>query len=62
MLQYGIYINKVFKKNITDSNLTFIAPNLPEGVFSGNVSITVRPVNRFGEGPADNATAEISKP
>jgi len=62
MLLYKVYIDDVFQKNVTEPTVTFNAlTELPEEAFLGNVRLTVRPVNRFGEGPVDNVTAEISK-
>ena len=48
--------------NVTSpiTTLTFTAPSLPEGVFTGNVVVTVTAVSGIGLGPAsDPATAEI---
>ena len=42
------------------NTLTFTAPSLPDGVFTGTVVVMVTAVNRFGIGPtSDPATAEI---
>ena len=42
------------------TTLTFTAPSLPDGVFTGTVVVMVTAVSRFGIGPAsDPATAEI---
>ena len=48
--------------NVTNSTttLTFTAPSLPDGVFTGTVVVMVIAVNQFGVGPAsDLATAKI---
>ena len=48
--------------NVTSSitMLTFTAPSLPEGVFTGTVVVTVIAVNSVGLSPvSDPATAEI---
>ena len=45
--------------NSSATTLTFIAPSLPNGVFTGTVVVMVMVVNRFGRGPAGAATAEI---
>ena len=46
--------------NSSTTTLTFTAPSLPDGVFTGTVVVTVTAVNRLGIGPAsDPATAEI---
>ena len=42
------------------TTLTFTAPSLPDGVFTGTAVVMVTAVNRLGIGPAsDPATAEI---
>ena len=42
------------------TTITFTAPSLPDGVFTGTVVVLVTAVNRLGIGPAsDPATAEI---
>ena len=47
--------------NSSTTTLTFTAPSLPDGVFSGTVVVMVTAVNRFGVGPAsDPAIAVIS--
>ena len=46
--------------NSSTTKLTFTAPSLPDGVFSGTVVVMVTAVNRIGMGPAsDPAIAEI---
>ena len=49
--------------SVTNSTttLTFTAPSLPDGVFTGTVVVMVTVVNQFGVGPAsDPATAKIN--
>ena len=42
------------------TTLTFTAPSLPDGVFTGTVVVMVTAVHQLGIGPAsDPATAEI---
>ena len=45
--------------NSSTTTLTFIAPSLPDGVFTGTVVVMVTAVNRLGIGPASAANAEI---
>ena len=45
--------------NSSTTTLTFIAPSLPDGVFTGTVVVMVTAVNRLGIGPASEVTAEI---
>ena len=46
--------------NSSTTTLTFTAPSLPDGVFTGTVVVMVTAVNVYGIGPAsDPATAEI---
>ena len=50
-------------KNVTSSTttLTFIAPSLPDGVFTGTVVVTVSGVNRLERGqPSKSETAVIN--
>ena len=58
-----MYYNGTMKDvNSSTTNLTFTAPSLPDGVFSGTVVVIVTAVNRFGIGPAsDPVTAIIGK-
>ena len=47
--------------NSSTTTLTFTAPSLPDGVFSGTVVVMVTAVNRFGIGQAsDPETAVIN--
>ena len=46
--------------NSSTTTLTFIAPSLPDGVFTGTIVVMVTAVSSIGVGPAsDPATAEI---
>ena len=42
--------------NVTSptTTLTFTAPSLPDGVFTGTVVVMVTAVSRYGVGPASN--------
>ena len=56
-----MYYNETMM-NVSSSTttLTFIAPSLPDGVFTGIVIVMVTAMNRFGVGPtSDPVTAEI---
>ena len=59
---YRVYYNGTMKGvNGSTTTLTFTAPSLPDGVFSGTVVVMVTAVNRFGIGPAsDPAIAVIN--
>ena len=49
--------------NFTNSTtiLTFTAPSLPDGVFTGSVVVMVTAISRYGVGPPSvPATAEIN--
>ena len=51
-------------QNVTSptTTLTFTAPSLPDGVFDGNITVTVSAINRFGRGtPSDPENFVISK-
>ena len=43
-------------QNVTSPTtiLTFTAPSLPDRVFSGNITVTVTAINRFGRGTTSN--------
>ena len=46
--------------NSSNTTLTFTAPSLPDGVFTGTVVVMVTAVNRYGMGLAsDPATTRI---
>ena len=52
---YQVYYNGTMKNvNSSTTTLTFTAPSLPVGVFSGIVVVMVTAVNRFGNGPASD--------
>ena len=54
-LVYEVNYNGTMR-NVSSSTtiLTFTAPSLPDGVFSGNITVTVTAINRFGRGmPSD---------
>ena len=62
-LEYEVYYNGT-TINVTSptTTLTFIAPSLPDGVFTGTVVVMVTAINRFGRGtPSDSDSFEISK-
>ena len=40
--------------NSSTTTLTFTAPSLPDGVFTGTVVVMVTAVSRYGIGPASN--------
>ena len=40
--------------NSSNTTLTFTAPSLPDGVFTGTVVVMVTAMNRFGLGPPSN--------
>ena len=47
--------------NSSTTTLTFTAPSLPDGVFTGTVVVMVIAINQYGVGPtSDPATAEIN--
>ena len=47
--------------NSSTTTLTFTAPSLPDGVFTGTVVVMVTAVSIFAVGPASEpATAEIN--
>ena len=47
--------------NSSTTTLTFTAPSLPDGVFTGTVVVTVATTSRYGLGPAsDPETAQIT--
>ena len=52
---YQVYYNGTMK-NVTSSTttLTFTAPSLPDGVFTGTIVVMVTAVNRYGMGPTSN--------
>ena len=40
--------------NSSTTTLTFTAPSLPDGVFTGTVVVMVTAVSRYGVGPASD--------
>ena len=57
---YQVYYNGTLKDvNSSTSTLTFTAPSLSDGVFSGTVVVMVTAVNRFGVGPASDPAIAI---
>ena len=47
--------------NSSTTTLTFTAPSLPDGVFTGTVVVMVTAINIFGVGPTSHpAIAEIN--
>ena len=59
---YQVYYNGTMI-NVTSSttSLTFTAPSLPDGVFTGIIVVMVTAINRYGIGPpSDSDTAVIT--
>ena len=54
------YNGTMMNVNSSTTTLTFTAPPLPIGVFTGTVVVMVSAVNRFGVGPASLASADIN--
>ena len=61
-LVYEVNYNGTMQNvTIPTTILTFTAPSLPDGVFSGNIIVTVTAINRFGRGmPSDPKNFLIS--
>ena len=59
---YKVYYNgTIMNVNISTTTLTFTAPSLPDGVFTGTVVVTVTAISRYGVGPvSDHETAIIT--
>ena len=54
------YSGMIVNVDSSTTTLTFTAPSLPDGVFTGTVVVMVTVVGSVGVGPAsDPATAEI---
>ena len=52
---YQVYYNGIMLNvNSSTTTLTFIAPSLPDDMFTSTVVIMVTAVNRYGVGPASN--------
>ena len=45
--------------NSSTTTLTFTAPSLPDGVFTGTVVVMVTAINRYGMGPASDPAIAI---
>ena len=45
--------------NSSTTTLTFTAPSLPDGVFTGTVVVTVTATSRYGIGPASNPETAV---
>ena len=55
------YNGTMMNVNSSTTSLTFTAPSLPNGVFTGTVVVTVTASNRYGIGPpSDSDTAIIT--
>ena len=58
--EYQVSYNGTTKNvNSSTTTLTFTAPSLPDGVFSGTVVVMVTAVNRFGIGPASDPKTTV---
>ena len=59
---YQVYYNgTMMNVNSSTTTLTFTAPSLPNGVFTGTVFVMVTATNRYGIGPpSDSDTAIIT--
>ena len=54
------YSGMIVNVDSSTTTLTFTAPSLPDGVFTGTIVVMVIGVSEFGIGPASNpGTAEI---
>ena len=57
---YQVYYNgTMMNVNSSTTTLTFTAPSLPDGVFTGTVVVMVTAVNRYGVGPASNPESAV---
>ena len=54
------YNGTMMNVNSSTTTLAFIAPSLPDGVFSGTVVVMVTVVNRLGVGSASPSSADIN--
>ena len=59
---YQVYYNgTMMNVNSSTTTLTFTAPSLPDGVFTGTVVVMVTAVNRYGIGPdSDPKTTTVT--
>ena len=55
---YQVYYNGTMM-NVNSSTLTFTAPSLPHGVFTGTVVVMVTATSRYGIGPASDPEVAI---
>ena len=53
------YNGTMMNVNSSTTTLTFTAPSLPDGMFTGTVVVMVTAVNRFGVGPTSEPVAAI---
>ena len=57
---YQVYYNgTTINVNSSTTTLIFIAPSLPDGVFTGTVVVMVIGINEFGIGPASNPETAV---
>ena len=57
---YQVYYNgTMMNVNSSTTTLTFTAPSLPDGVFTGTVVVMVIAINEFGIGPASNPETAV---
>ena len=59
---YQVYYNgTMINVNSSTTTLTFTAPSLPDGVFTGTVVVMVTAIDRYGVGPvSDTEVVEIT--
>ena len=60
--EYQVCYNGTTKNvNSSTTTLTFTAPSLPDGVFTGTVVVMVTAINRYGVGPdSDHFNATVT--
>ena len=57
---YQVYYNgTMMNVNSSTTTLTFTAPSLPDGVFTGTVVVMVIAINEFGIGPGSNPETAV---
>ena len=55
---YQVYYNGIMRNvNSSTTTLTFTAPSLPDGVFTGTVVFMVTAINQYGVGPVSNSSS-----
>ena len=60
IIGYQVYYNgTMINANNSTTTLTFTAPPLPDGVFTGTVVVIVTIISRYGVGSASNPVAAI---